>query len=123
MSVWRILVVDDDELVRRVVRRIAAEFGDAVAEAEGAGALRALERDVFDLVISDIRMTPPDGLELAAWVQDHRPDTCVLLISGFARPEDESAIAGLGATLLRKPFDAEALRTAIGAALSRCTPR
>ncbi len=46
-----------------------------------------------------------------------RPHTRVVLISGFARPEDESEIAGLGAKLLRKPFDASALRAAIGDAL------
>lgn len=122
MNTPRILVVDDDELVRRVVRRVAARFGDVVAEVDGAGALRALERQEFDLVISDIRMPPPDGLELAAWLREERPDTRVLLISGFARPEDESAIAAVDASLLRKPFDAGALRTAIAAALAAGAP-
>lgn len=122
MSRARILVVDDDDLVRRVVRRVAVEFGDVVAEADGAGALRALEQQDFDLVVSDIRMPPPDGLELAAWVRAERPGTRVLLISGFARPEDESAIAALDATLLRKPFDAGALRTAIATTLAAGGP-
>lgn len=117
MSELRILVVDDDDMVRRVVARVAREFGAAVAEADGAAALRALQAGDFDLVISDIRMPPPDGLQLAAWVRGQRPGTRVLLISGFARPEDETLIAGLGATLLRKPFDAAALRQAIAGAL------
>ncbi len=118
MSGARILVVDDDDLVRRVVQRVAREFGEVVVEGDGAGALRALGAQAFDLVISDIRMPPPDGLELAAWVQRERPGTRVLLISGFARSEDEAAIAVLDAVLLRKPFDAGALRTSIAAALA-----
>lgn len=123
MSGYRILVVDDDPLVRRVVRRVAAEFGDTVAEADGAGALQALEIGAFDLVVSDIRMPPPDGLELAAWLREHRPDTHVLLVSGFANGDDESIIADLGATLLRKPFDARSLRSAIADALAPRTPK
>lgn len=118
MNGYRILVVDDDALVRRVVRRIAAEFGDARAEADGASALRVLETSAFDLVVSDIRMPPPDGLELAVWLREHQPDTRVLLVSGFANAEDESTIADLGASLLRKPFDARTLRDAIAGSLA-----
>lgn len=113
-----VLVVDDDDLVRGVVLRIAAEqFTDAVAAANGSQALAKLESGAFDLVITDLRMPDLDGIEILRWLRANRPATPALVITGFARAADEEEVRALGAELLHKPFGAAELRAAIERAL------
>ncbi len=115
----RVLVVDDDDLVRGVVTRIAAEvFAEPVAAASGSEALAALRDGAFDLVITDLRMPGVDGLEIVRWLRAERPATPIVVITGFASVGDEEEIGTLGVELLRKPFGAAGLREAIARALA-----
>lgn len=106
----RVLVVDDDALVRRVLGLVLRGGPwDVVVLDGGEVALRRLHDEIFDLVVTDIRMPKVNGLDLARWLHEHRPATRVVLVTGFATDEDEHDIARLGARLQRKPFEGSAL--------------
>ncbi len=114
----RVLVADDEELVRTLIGRVAAEYAETVVLAAGGKeALLALESSEFDLVVTDIRMPIVDGLAVVRWLTEHHPHTRIIAITGFAASDTEHAVAVLGAELLYKPFGARELRQAIERAL------
>jgi two-component system cell cycle sensor histidine kinase/response regulator CckA len=102
-----ILIVDDDEELRRFMSRILERNGYHVTEAgSGEEALRVVDQfdGTFDLMVSDVVMGEMSGRDLAASLQSRRPDLLVLLVSGTA---NRSIIADLdpGASdFLAKPF-------------------
>lgn len=97
-----ILVVDDEELVRKATAEMLRILGHEVCEAEGgAEALRILKSDrQIEIVVTDYKMPRMDGAELARLVRETRPDMPMLLISGYTGTADP--IAGL--PRLNKPF-------------------
>ena len=84
---YRFLMVDDEEIVRRGFRdkidwtRLGFEFLDPCENGEQA--LEALEAFHPDVVMTDIAMPRMDGLAVAAWVAEHRPQTVVVILSGY----------------------------------------
>ena len=118
--VARILVVDDEPTVRRMLVRLLSEAAYEVVEAtDGEGALSiALRNEAgFDLVITDIKMPGMDGRELGRHLKAVLPGLPVLYISGYT-----SAPAGLGepggsAVFVRKPFDPDDLLRKVEAML------
>jgi PAS domain S-box-containing protein len=102
-----ILLVEDAPSVRTVTRAILEEAGYGVLEAaDGAAALDLVGKTAgrIDLVLSDVVMPGLSGRELADRLADARPDTRVVLMSGYTEP------AGTGEpSLLLKPFTTEAL--------------
>jgi CheY-like chemotaxis protein len=110
----RVLVVEDDALVRDFVRRALEEVGYSVSiAASGNDALELLGRDGrdVDLVLTDVVMPGLSGPELAERLTTMTPDTPVLFMSGYI---DNSFInthlRHHPGTLLRKPFTAAELR-------------
>lgn len=109
----RILVVDDEETVRRVIGRMLEREGYRVVEAaDGAAALETLAQDLdgVDLVITDHAMPKMTGIELATQMKDIRPDLPILLTSGFLDPSllQGAREAGVFATL-DKPYENDEL--------------
>jgi CheY-like chemotaxis protein len=107
----RILVIDDEEEIRSIVRKVLTRNDHEIAEAEnGSIALAMLQQDqCFDLVISDIFMPDTDGIETLRQIRTMHPDLKVVVISGggnrVARDYLPMAMA-LGASLtVAKPFD------------------
>ena len=79
----RILVIDDDEPVRRIIRRsLEAEGHEVLESRDGAEGLRAFHNQPIDLVISDIFMPNQEGLETIRVLLDQHPDLPVIAISG-----------------------------------------
>jgi CheY-like chemotaxis protein len=101
-----VLVVEDDDPVRRVTRRALESAGYRVLEAADAEqALAHAERAAIDLVVSDIVMPGVSGLELADRIAASHPGIPVLLVSGYADDAFETRRArGAGRELLPKPF-------------------
>lgn len=105
----RVLLVDDQPEVRRVVRRHLCKAGFVVVEAwNGRVAVDLARETAFDLVISDVRMPDMSGLELLKALHEHDPDLPVVLTSGS--PESlssfESKELGAFAYLAKPvPFD------------------
>ncbi|GAC1515743.1 MAG: response regulator [Gemmatimonadaceae bacterium] len=124
-----ILVIDDDNHVRRALRSALERDGHAVSEAaSGSDGLKMLVTSAPQLVITDILMPGGDGIEFLLAIRRSRPTLPVIAASGgSARLESalllESAEA-LGATrILPKPFILADLRAAVADALALPRPR
>jgi CheY-like chemotaxis protein len=114
----RVLVVEDDMLVRVTVGRMVRALGHEVESADGVeAALAILERSAFDVVITDFRMPPSDGITLARRVRERWPQTDVVLMSGELDGvlRARAAAAGVIGSLV-KPFRLEALRAMLSRA-------
>jgi two-component system cell cycle sensor histidine kinase/response regulator CckA len=108
------LVVDDEEMVRQLVRRMLEPEVCRVVEAEdGEAALRLiqLERPAIDVVLTDLVMPGIDGFDLVRVLAENCPDLRVVCMSGFAT--QAAAGRGLQVPFVPKPFTLEALRGAI----------
>jgi CheY-like chemotaxis protein len=105
-----ILVVDDEESIRRVLVRIFEPMGARVSCAgNGVEALRALEKEEFNLVITDVLMPEMDGIELIPQIKKKRPNIYILAMSGgghnFMGDYCTKLAASLGAdAVIMKPF-------------------
>ncbi|MBE7484650.1 MAG: response regulator [Polyangiaceae bacterium] len=108
----RVLVVDDDAMVRRSTRRILERRGFVVLEAaSGAEALREVERaEDIDVVVTDLVMPAMSGPDLARELRKARPRLRLLFISGYAADTaaEREELDG-GAAFLQKPFTPDAL--------------
>jgi serine phosphatase RsbU (regulator of sigma subunit)/anti-anti-sigma regulatory factor len=117
------LVVDDDPVTRRLVRRALEGFGcQAVLEAEdGEAAQRLLrERSDIDLVLTDILMPRVDGLELLRWGREHAPGPAWIILSGLDTFGTAVEAIRLGAfDFLAKPPRLEELEVSVRNALER----
>jgi len=102
----RILIVDDEPVVVRSCERILTPEGYTVESASnGNEAIVKLGKDSFDLVITDLKMPDIDGLELIRWIRNSKPDTGIVVITGF--PSQESIREALSLRILDylpKPF-------------------
>jgi DNA-binding NtrC family response regulator len=115
----RVMFVDDEEGVRASWNRFLAERGFEVTTAEdGMKAIGQLESEApVDVVVADLRMPGLDGLQLLEWVQEKRPDTPFILLTGYGNDEVEHRARELGVyEYLNKPISPEALATVITAA-------
>jgi putative nucleotidyltransferase with HDIG domain len=117
----RILVIDDDAVIRDLMTEILEGAGhEIVAAATGAEAAGRLTDADIDLVVSDIVMPDLSGLELLEAVRLHRPSLPVVLVTGADTYENLTEALTRGADgLVSKPFTHAALRDAIGKALER----
>ncbi len=111
-----VLVVEDDDAVRRVVKRYLEHEGHRVLEApNGERALAILHDDTrrIDVVLSDVVMPVMGGVELVAWLQRERPATRVILTSGYSRENLEPSLAKDVVKFLPKPFTLDQLLKAV----------
>jgi CheY-like chemotaxis protein len=121
----RILVVEDDDSTRNLIARILQRLGyDTTEAANGQAALDLLTHDSrYDLLISDVRMAPMDGLILLAEVKNHYPDIPVLMTSVHGRPEWITKAMDNGANaFLIKPFVKDQLAEAVESILAPMNP-
>lgn len=109
----KILLVDDEVLVRAGTAMMLDELGHEVTEASsGKQALAILDdHPHFDLVISDFRMPDMDGMEMIAEGRKLVPGLKAILMTGY--DADDPRFASLQAGSLSKPFGLEDLETAI----------
>ena len=103
-----LLVVDDDELIRNLVRAILLSYGYTVlvaADGPQALALSRAQPGPIELLIADVIMPGMNGLELAGQVTAERPETRVLYISGYSGAIlMESVGMPADIEILHKPF-------------------
>ena len=113
-----ILVVDDDENVRSVLRAILEKDGHIVSVADDGdrGAYVAAQKP-FDLIIMDVVMKRQSGIEALREIRATRPNQKAILASGIASvesPDLQRLAAGLGVkTMLAKPFRPDDLLEAV----------
>ena len=115
----RALVVDDEPDIREL---LAITLGRMNIDVETAGdyatAVKRLGGEVYDLVLTDMRLPDGDGLDLVEWIQAHRPGVPVAVITAHGNVEAAVRALKLGAfDFLSKPLDLGALRKLIAATL------
>ena len=110
MNAQRILVIDDDRLVRESIKNVLKREGfDTVLTKDAYEALDRLKAEQFDLIISDIRMPGKNGVEtikeIRQLINEHgKKDIPIIFITGYAEMSDELDAEKLGEVIL-KPFD------------------
>jgi len=114
-----ILIVDDENRIRSILRIFLESKGHSIDEAEnGITALEKLEDNEFDLVISDIRMDGMGGKELLSEIKARELGCPVIFITAYASVESSIDALRLGATdYLVKPFDEDQVHIAVERAL------
>jgi len=81
----RVLVVDDEEFMRKLMTRILCKAGMEVVTAQnGEEALRVLQENGCDVVVSDVRMVGISGFDLLKQVKAQHPDTAFVVMTGYA---------------------------------------
>lgn len=103
----RVLIVDDDDLVRETLRFVLEDGGYRVySAASGAEALRLLEREPIDIVLSDIFMPGMNGFDLLRQIRERAPETPVILITGYGNIEMAREALKQGASdFITKPYN------------------
>jgi two-component system response regulator PilR (NtrC family) len=119
--VEKILVVDDEQSLREVLSIMLKRTGYAVTSvADGEEAIELLNRDIFDLVITDLRMPKIDGLEVLRAAKSASPETVVLIITAFASADSAVEAMKQGAyDYLTKPFQVDEVQLIIRNALEK----
>ena len=120
----RILVADDDAGISRTLKDLLEVDGCEVEIADnGALALEILERERFDLLLSDVVMPKMDGHELYLRVRSAYPEMPVLMMTAFHYDKDHiikrSRMEGLEGVIFKKPVDPERLRQVIAESVGR----
>jgi len=123
----RILVIDDEPLVRSTVIMILTRAGFSVEEAsDGQAGIAMFHKSQPDLVITDIFMPNRDGIEVVMELKRLCPRTTIIAMTGGGQMrmmEIASAAKSLGADhILHKPFERESLLAAVNAVLGTLPP-
>jgi DNA-binding NtrC family response regulator len=115
MSKGKVLIIDDEEIVRMSCQRILVPEGyevRTVASAkEGFG---ILEKDRYDVVLTDLKMPDIDGIEVLARVKKDWPEVEVIMVTGYQTIHTAVQAIKLGAfDYLEKPFTPDGIISAI----------
>ncbi|HWR82636.1 MAG TPA: response regulator [Candidatus Deferrimicrobium sp.] len=117
----RILVVDDENIVLSLVRD-ALEDNDYLVETalRATDALRLMETEEFDLIITDIRMPDINGIDLVKRARAVRPEMSVIFMTGYANLNSaKDAIKQGACDYIMKPFELDEIRRAVQAAAQK----
>ena len=111
----KVLVVDDDPVVRKSFDRILSGKGYAVITAEsGEEALHKLDEERYDIVYSDVRMPGMSGIEVAENVKARRPWTPVVIITGYGTEAAEVRAKAAGVSgFLHKPLSPKMIEDSV----------
>jgi DNA-binding NtrC family response regulator len=108
-SSLRVLIVDDESLIRWAVAETLTKAGHTVLEApDGGSALRALReaKEHVDVVLLDLRLPDCADLTLLSSIRSQSPDSAVVMMSAHATPEIAAEARALGVyDVIAKPFD------------------
>lgn len=119
----RVLVVDDEPLIRWSLAQTLEDRGHIVTETEDAASTRAAIAQDFDVVLLDYRLPDSDNLSLLAAIRDRAPGAQVILMTAFGSPEVVQGALDLGAyRVINKPFDMSAMADLVARAHAESTP-
>jgi len=128
VSGGHLLIVDDDDRIRELLKEYLARAGFRVTAAAGGSAARKLIESLdFDLAVFDVMMPGEDGFSLTRWLREQKGPagrTPVLMLTARGEPGDRIEGLKLGADdYLAKPFEPEELVLRIEAILRRANDR
>ncbi len=117
----RILVVDDEEVVCRFLRRVLSGRGHEVEVCRGGpDALARMEEDSFDLIITDLKMPGVDGIGVLNKAKELDPLCEVVVVTAYASVESAVEVMKLGAyEYISKPFNVDRIRIVVDKALEK----
>ena len=117
----KILIVDDELNIRRILQMAFEKIGHEVLVAEDAhNALQLLSQHNFDLVITDVTMPGMNGYELQKIVHENQPDVPVIIMTAYGTiPQAVAAIRNGAFEYVTKPFDLDQLKRIVASALDR----
>ena len=115
----KILLVDDESLVRTVARRILeSEDYDVVEAADGVEALELCEEQAFDLVVTDVVMPRMNGLDLIAGLAKRPGALRAVVTSAYTQRLPDDSPGNVRWWFVPKPYTSQALLAAVTAALA-----
>src|SRR6185503_1259188 len=120
----RLLIIDDEVEIRSVLQEYLSGFYECVAVDSAEGALEVLATQPFDLIMSDIGMSPMSGLEMVPHIMNIAPDSMVIMISGQRTIEFAIDAMRAGAfDYITKPFELGDVAIAVRRALDHLRRR
>jgi DNA-binding NtrC family response regulator len=116
-----ILLIEDEPRLRHNLQILLQREGySVIATHDGAEGIKQIERQSFDLVITDLVMPGIDGFQVLDYLKVHRPETVVVVVTGYIAPESASEALCRGAhEYIAKPFEYNLLKTTIERALEK----
>jgi CheY-like chemotaxis protein len=122
----RILILDDEEAVRRVLEKALEHLGyELESVSTGPEALALLSSTNYDLVLCDIQLPGLSGLDFFRELESHHPemtDRVIFMTGDLVRPDLQSFLKKIDANVLRKPFDLSGLYQMVQSILKRQNP-
>jgi len=117
----RLLIVDDEKVALRNLEHVMKKEGyDVVATQSGSNALAHLDKQEFDIVLTDLRMEKVDGMQILQKCRAAHPDTEVILITGYATLESAVEAMKHGAFYyIAKPYRLDEVRKVVCEALDK----
>jgi two-component system response regulator PilR (NtrC family) len=117
----KILIVDDEQSMRDFLSIMLTKEGYDVAAADtGQAAIKAAQSEIFDLVISDVKMPGMDGISVLKAIKELSPETMVIMITAYATTETAVDAMKLGAyDYITKPFKVDEIKLIIQKAIEK----
>ena len=112
MEPTKILVVDDEVSIREMIKKGLSQMGEFNVETaqNGVEAIEKIEKEIFDLVLTDLKMPEMDGLELLKNIKGTRPEVMVILMTAYGSIETAVEAMKMGANdYITKPINFEDL--------------
>lgn len=121
MTSGKLLIVDDEKVAMKNLEHVMKKEGYAVtASQSGGNALALLEKQSFDVVLTDLRMEKVDGMQILRRCRENHPDTEVILITGYATLESAVEAMKHGAFYyIAKPYRLDEVRKVVAEALEK----
>jgi DNA-binding NtrC family response regulator len=108
VETMKILVVDDEAPIREMLKKGLSQMGGFAIDVaqNGQEAIEKIEKDVFDLVLTDLKMPEMDGIELLKTIKGTRPEVMVILMTAFGSIQTAVEAIKIGANdYITKPID------------------
>ncbi len=120
MQKIKILIAEDNDLSRENLRELLSENGYKVkAVSNGKEAMDVFPYNNYDLVITDLRMPHVDGLQLLKFIKEMRPETVVIMVTGYATVKSAINAMKMGAfDYITKPLKKDFVKLAVERALA-----
>jgi two-component system response regulator PilR (NtrC family) len=117
----KILIVEDENSMREVLKiLLEGESYEVTSASDGLEGLSHIDKDIFDLVITDIKMPGADGFEVLKKVKNISPGTVVIMITAFGTTEAAIEAMKLGAyDYIHKPFKIDEIRLIVKKAIEK----
>jgi DNA-binding NtrC family response regulator len=116
----KVLILDDEPIVGDRLKPALEKCGyDVETQTDSQAAIDQLAQTRYDVLITDLKMSGPSGLDVLRFVKEHSPSTRVIVITGYATAEQaKESIKGGAVDFIAKPFRISQLRELIARTLA-----